>query len=181
MKNITIKKMTLVGLMTALTCVLGPFSIPLPFSPVPLSLTMLAIFFSLYVIGMKLGTLSTLLYLLIGLVGLPVFSNFSGGAGKLLGPTGGYLIGFIFMALIAGFFIDKWPNHLLLGFLGMVLGTAVCYAFGTAWLAYQNHLTLKAALAAAVIPFIPGDIIKMVIAVTVGPIIRKALKKAGLI
>ena len=181
MKKLNLKTMAIVGIMTALTCVMGPFSIPLPFSPVPLSLTMLAIFFSLYVVGMKLGTLSTLLYLLIGLVGLPVFSNFSGGAGKLLGPTGGYLIGFIFMALIAGFFIDKWLNNLLLGFVGMVLGTAVCYAFGTAWLAYQNHLTLKAALLAAVIPFIPGDIIKMVIAVTLGPLVRKALKKAGLI
>lgn len=181
MNKITLKTMAFVGIMTALICVMGPFSIPLPFSPVPLSLTMLAIFFSLYVVGMKLGTLSTLLYLLIGLVGLPVFSGFSGGAGKLLGPTGGYLIGFIFMALIAGFFIDKWPNNLLLGFVGMVLGTAVCYAFGTAWLAYQNHLTLKAALFAAVIPFIPGDIIKMVIAVIVGPLVRKALKKADLI
>lgn len=178
--GIQIKTISLVGLMTALICVLGPLSIPLPFSPVPISLTNLAIYFTVYVIGTKRGTLSYLIYLLIGFVGLPVFSAFTGGPGKLLGPTGGYLIGFIFMALISGFFIEKWPGKRYLHVAGMVIGTAVCYLFGTIWLAYQAGMSFPAALAAGVIPFLPGDLAKIIIAMLLGPQINKKLKAFGL-
>ena len=178
--GIQIKTIAIVGLMTALICVLGPLSVPLPFSPVPISLTNLAIYFTIYVIGTKRGTLSYLIYLLIGFIGLPVFSAFTGGPGKLLGPTGGYLIGFIFMALICGFFIEKWPAKLHLHFIGMVLGTAVCYVFGTVWLAYQAGMSFSAALAAGVIPFIPGDLVKIVISMLLGPQVNKKLKRFGL-
>ncbi len=102
-KKISTRQMTIIALMTAVTCILGPLSIPLPFSPVPISFTNLAIYFSVFVLGTYSATVSYLVYLLIGMVGLPVFSGFSGGFGKLAGPTGGYLVGFIFMALIAGF------------------------------------------------------------------------------
>lgn len=96
------KTMALIGVMAAVTCILGPLSLAIPVSPVPISLTNLAVYFAIYVLGMKRGTISYCIYLLLGLVGLPVFSAFTGGAGKLFGPTGGYLIGFIFMALICG-------------------------------------------------------------------------------
>lgn len=173
--------LVLIGLMAAITCIIGPFSIPLPFNLVPISLTNLVIYFTMYILGMKKGTISYCIYLLIGLVGLPVFSAFTGGAGKLLGPTGGYLIGFIFLALISGFFIDKWGNNMWLCMTGMVLGTIVCYIFGTIWLAYQAHMNFGAALWAGVIPFILGDLIKMVIAMLLGPQIRNRLRKAGVI
>lgn len=175
-----VKTIVLIGLMTAVTCVLGPLSVPLPFSPVPISLTNLAIYFTIYVIGMKRGTMSYLIYLLIGFIGVPVFSAFTSGPGKLLGATGGYLIGFIFMALICGFFIDRWPAKLYLHFTGMVIGTAVCYLFGTIWLAYQAGMSFSAAALAGVIPFIPGDLVKILLAVLVGPQIRKRLCAAGL-
>ena len=175
------KLIALVGLMAAVTCVLGPLSIPLPVSPVPISLTNFAVYLAIYVLGTKKGTLSYLIYLLIGLVGIPVFSAFTGGPGKLLGPTGGYLIGFIFMALICGWAIDRFSCKLLPSFIGMLLGTVVCYAFGTAWLAYQADLSFAAALAAGVLPFIPGDLAKMVIAAVVGPQIRRRLAQAQLL
>lgn len=174
------KTMALIGVMAAVTCILGPLSLAIPVSPVPISLTNLAVYFAIYVLGMKRGTISYCIYLLLGLVGLPVFAAFTGGAGKLFGPTGGYLIGFIFMALICGFFIEKWEKKLYMHFIGMVLGTAVCYVFGTAWLAYTAHMGFAAALAAGVIPFIPGDLVKIIIAMIAGPIIRKQLKRAGL-
>ena len=174
------KTMALIGVMAAVTCILGPLSLAIPVSPVPISLTNLAVYFAIYVLGMKRGTISYCIYLLLGLVGLPVFSAFTGGAGKLFGPTGGYLIGFIFMALICGFFIEKWEKKIYMHFIGMVLGTAVCYIFGTAWLAYTAHMGFAAALAAGVIPFIPGDLAKIIIAMIAGPIIRKQLKRAGL-
>lgn len=174
------KTMALIGVMAAVTCILGPLSLAIPVSPVPISLTNLAVYFAIYVLGMKRGTISYCIYLLLGLIGLPVFAAFTGGAGKLFGPTGGYLIGFIFMALICGFFIEKWEKKLYMHFIGMVLGTAVCYVFGTAWLAYTAHMGFAAALAAGVIPFIPGDLVKIIIAMIAGPIIRKQLKRAGL-
>ena len=96
-QTMKIQDLTLIALMAALTCILGPMSIALPFTPVPISFTNLVIYFSIMVIGMKRGTISYLVYLLIGAVGLPVFSGFSGGLAKLAGPTGGYLVGFIFL------------------------------------------------------------------------------------
>lgn len=174
--NLNVKTITFIGLMTALICILGPLSIPIPFSPVPISMTNLAIYFTIYVIGMKYGTISCLIYLLLGFVGVPVFSAFTGGPAKLLGPTGGYLFGFIFMALICGFFIDKWPSRLYLHLIGMVLGTAVCYLFGTLWLAYQAGMSFQAALMVGVIPFLPGDLGKIIITMLIGPQIRKRVK-----
>ena len=87
--NITAKtyRITGIGIMAALICVLGPLSIPI--GPVPITLTNLAIYITLYAVGMKNGTISYFIYLLIGFIGLPVFSNFTSGPGKLLGPTGG--------------------------------------------------------------------------------------------
>ena len=180
-KKISVSEMALIAVMAAVTCIMGPLSIPIPFSVVPISLTNLAVYLAIYVLGCRRGTLSYLVYLLLGLVGVPVFSGFSGGVGKLFGPTGGYLLGFIFMALICGWAIDHFSCKLVPSFIGMLLGTVVCYAFGTAWLAYQANLTFMAALAAGVLPFIPGDLAKMVIAAILGPQIRHRLAQANLV
>lgn len=102
---IQVRDMTKIAIFTALLCILAPMSIPI--GPVPISLTTLVIYLSLYILGMKKGTISFLIYLLLGLVGLPVFSGYSGGPAKLLGPTGGYIIGFLFIALIGGYVIDR--------------------------------------------------------------------------
>lgn len=175
------KKIALVGLMTAVICVLGPLSFPLPISPVPISLGLLGVLLAVYLLGMKWGTVSCLIYLLIGLVGVPVFSGFSGGASKLFGPTGGYLIGYIFLALIAGFFISKWTTKWPLHLAGMVLGVAVCYLFGTLWLGQLLECSFMEALWMGVIPYIPADLVKIAITLILGGLIRKRLLKAGLI
>lgn len=172
-----IKELVLTGMMTSLICIMGPLSVPLPFSPVPISLTNLAIYFALYVLGMKRGCVSYLLYLLIGFAGLPVFSGFTAGPGKLLGPTGGYLAGFILMALIGGYVVDRWLFAQMRCFLGLAFGTVICYLFGTVWLAVMGGMSFPAALAAGVLPFIPGDICKIIIAVTAGPMIRRRLAR----
>lgn len=164
--------------MAAVICILGPLSIPI--GVVPISFTNLAIYITLYVLGMTKGTISYLIYIFIGFIGVPVFSGFGSGPAKLLGPTGGYIIGFVFMALIAGLFIDRFIEKWYLCFAGMVLGTAICYAFGSVWLAYQASMSASAALAAGVIPFIPGDLVKIIVATFIGPQIRKRLVKANL-
>lgn len=169
--------MVLIALMTAVTCVLGPLSIPLPFSPVPISLTNFAIFLAIFVLGMKNGTISFIIYLLLGAVGVPVFSSFRGGLQVLAGPTGGYLIGFIFLALIMGFALDHFDRKLVPTIIGMIIGMAVCYTFGTVWLAKLLSLSFKEGLMMGVIPYLAGDVAKIIIAAIVGPKLYGATQK----
>ena len=176
-QKIKTKQMVLIALMTAVTCVLGPLSIPLPFSPVPISLTNFAIFLAIFVLGMKSGTISFIIYLLLGAVGVPVFSSFRGGLQVLAGPTGGYLIGFIFLALIMGFALDHFDRKLLPTIIGMIIGMVVCYAFGTVWLAKLLSLSFKEGLMMGVIPYLPGDAAKIIIAAIVGPKLYGATQK----
>lgn len=181
----TTMKITLTGLMAALICLLGPFSVPVPFSPVPFSLCTLVIYFAVYVLDAGLGTCSVAIYLLLGLVGLPVFSGFAGGIGRLLGPTGGYLIGYLFIACISGLFIKKWGHsytfhNIIMCLLGMTLGTIVCYLFGTLWLSYQHSLDFTTALSVGALPYIPLDILKMILALILGRSTKKRLTAAGL-
>ena len=176
-QKIKTKQMVLIALMTAVTCVLGPLSIPLPFSPVPISLTNFAIFLAIFVLGMKNGTISFIIYLLLGAVGVPVFSSFRGGLQILAGPTGGYLIGFIFLALIMGFALDHFDRKLVPTIIGMIIGMAVCYAFGTVWLAKLLSLSFKEGLMMGVIPYLPGDAAKIIIAAIVGPKLYGATQK----
>lgn len=173
----TTYQLTLIGVMTAVTCILGPLTIPLPFSPVPISFTNLAVYLTVFVLGMKWGTISYLIYLLLGLVGIPVFSGFTGGLGKLAGPTGGYLIGFILLALVAGFCLDKFPGKPVIAIAGMMIGTMICYLFGSFWLSTQMKITFTASLSIGVIPYIPGDIAKIILAAIAGPKLRQAVSR----
>lgn len=166
------------AIIAAVICVLAPLSIPI--GPIPVSLTTLVLYLSLYLVGWKLSTLSLITYLAIGMIGLPVFSGFSGGFGRILGPTGGYIVGFLPMVILSGLVIDKCSNRIL-QFVGLLAGTAVCYAFGTAWYCFEAGATLQAALAACVFPFIPVDLVKIAIAMFVGPQVRKKLVNAGLL
>lgn len=171
-------QLAIIGIMAAVISILGPLSLPIGL--IPISLTTFAILMAVYTLGMKKGTISVFIYILLGLVGLPVFSGFSSGPAKLLGPTGGYIIGYVFMALAAGFFIDRYFNKWYMCCIGMVISTAFCYGIGTTWLAYQANISASAALTAGVIPFIPGDLIKIILALVIGPQIRKRLIKADL-
>lgn len=176
-RKMTTEQMTVTALMTAITCVLGPLALPIPVSPVPISLTNLVIYFMAYVLGAKLSVISFLVYLFLGAVGLPVFSGFAGGLGKLAGPTGGYLLGFIFLAWLAGFFVERFPGRRLMHAVGMMIGTAISYLFGTVWLAGQLHITFTAGLGVGVLPYLPGDTAKIILALAIGPRIRKSLSQ----
>ena len=179
LKNNTFK-LTATSLMCAVMCVLGPVCINIPISPVPISLTIIGVILSAYVLGPLLGALSVIIYLLIGAIGLPVFSNFSGGIQKLAGPTGGYLIGFIFIALISGFFQQRFPNKNFYELFGACLGIIFCYILGTLWLKIQTSMTFSAAFAVGVLPYIPFDVVKTVFAVAVGKELKRQLKKISL-
>ncbi len=176
--NQRIYQLVMAALVTAILCILAPLSIPIPFSPVPLTLTNLVLLFAVYLLPWKWAWFSCLIYLLLGTVGLPVFSGFSGGLGKLAGPTGGYLVGFLLQVPISGLFLEHFRFRRLPCALGMILGIAACYALGTVWLALQMHLSLGAALLTGVIPYLPGDAVKIVAALFLGPVLSRSVSRA---
>ena len=170
------KDMTITAVMAALLCVAGPLSISI--GPIPLSLASFAVYLAGAVLGAKKGTLAVAIYLLLGLVGVPVFSGFQGGFQKLIGVTGGYLVGYLPCALITGLGVcenhEKQPPKWLLP-VCMVIGTAVLYFIGTAWFMIQTKNTLAAAMGMCVVPFLLGDAVKIVAASLIAWPVRKAV------
>ena len=178
MKQNHLYTLVLTALMTAVICVLAPISLPV--GPVPVSLATFAILLTAYLLGWKRGTVSVLIYILLGAIGLPVFSAYGAGIGKIVGPTGGYIIGYLPLAMITGWSADRYDDQIRAA-LGMSIGTVILYTLGTAWLAYQLQITFSETLAAGVIPFLPGDLAKIIITAVLGPILKKTLLKAGLL
>ena len=170
--------LTMTGLMAAVTCVLAPFAIPI--GPVPVTLVNLVLYLSIYLLGGRLASVSCLVYILLGLAGMPVFAGFTGGAGKMLGPTGGYILGYLLMTVVSGYVTDRFCSRILHG-IGMTFGTIFCYGLGTVWYCISTQTTVVAALALCVFPFIPGDVVKIGMALTLGPVLRERLEKAGLL
>ena len=163
MKKINIHQMILVSLFAALTAA-GAF-VSIPIGLVPISLQNLFTFLSGMVLGSRLGTFSQLIYILLGVVGLPVFSGFRGGLGVLLGPTGGFLTGFVFSACIIGKLIEMiddariW-SYFVIGLLGII----IIYACGVTQLLIVTEIGFKEAVIVGVVPFLPGDLLKLIIA-----------------
>lgn len=181
MKKLSSKEIVIIALMAAIMCIVAPFSISIAISPVPITLAMFILYMMAYVLRPAKAGICVVIYLLLGLVGLPVFSGYSGGFAKLAGPTGGYLIGYIFTAVICSVFIWKENSGIILNILGMVLGLAAAYAFGTAWFCISYEMGVGKALMMCVVPYLPADAVKIIIAALAGPAVRKRLIKAGLI
>ncbi len=170
------RDLAFIALMAALMAVCA--WIIVPFGPVPFTLQTFAVFTALALLGGKRGTCAIVLYLCLGLVGLPVFSGFQGGVGALLGPTGGYLAGFAATGLV------YWAVTAALGtgepvkIAALAAGLAVCYAFGTLWFmrVYTEPATLSATLWMCVIPYLPADAGKLALAALVSRRVGKAVK-----
>ncbi len=146
---------------------------------VPFTLQTFAVFFAVYFLGGKKGTLAVFIYILLGMVGLPVFAGFKGGFGALFGMTGGYIMGFILQAAVFWLFEVFFGRKLWSEMVSMVLGLVACYAFGTVWfmLVYSGKngpISLMSALGMCVFPFVLIDVAKMLVAVTLGKTLRKA-------
>lgn len=172
----TVREMVFTALFAALICMAAPISVPLP-GMVPISLATFVIYIAAPLLGGKRGTAAVLVYILIGMVGLPVFSGMRGGIAVLLGTTGGYIVGYIPMALVMGVFSDiksklNWTIPV-----GMVLGTVALYTFGTAWFMFMTKSPLATALASCVLPFIAFDGMKMVLATVITVPLKSRLNK----
>ena len=178
MKKNTIYTMTACALMAALMCVLCPVSVPI--GPIPISLSILVLIVTTLVLGTWRALVSYTVYLLLGAVGMPVFSGFQGGLAKLAGPTGGYLVGFFLVIAIGGVVMEWSHRNIPLTMLGMAAGVAADYALGTAWFVFQTKSTLAHALEVCVYPFIPVDLAKILVGVLFGRLVKTSLKRVGL-
>ena len=178
-KKLTTYQMAVTALMAAVMCVLGPLTVPI--GAVPISLANFVICLTAWLLGPKFGTLSVAVYLCIGLIGVPVFSGYGAGLAKLAGPTGGYLVGYLLLALIGGLFIEKSNGNPVVSGIGLVLGDAACYVLGTAWFVFQMQCELGYALSVCGYPFIALDLAKIVVSCIVGALLRKRLVQAGVL
>ncbi len=174
--RITLRDMTLTALMAAAICLLAPWSFPV--GPIPITLATFAVYIVSSVVSWKHGTLAVLIYLLLGLTGLPVFSGCAGGLQRLVGPTGGYLLGYLPCALIIGCTVDRFPRAKWAYPFAMVVGTAALYVLGTAWYVISTGTPLGPALLACVVPFLPGDALKVVLTSLIARPLRQRLAKA---
>lgn len=179
-KKSVLTDMVYVAVFTAIISVLAQISIPLGVI-VPFTLQTLGMFLAGAMLGWKRGTLSVILYVLLGAVGLPVFAGFSGGVSVLFGPTGGYIIGFIFTALAVGFMTDNLGRKLWVLAVSMVVGLLLCYIFGTAWfiILYNiqgNAMDLITALGYCVFPFLIADGLKIIAAAVLVNRLDKIIK-----
>lgn len=153
-----------IGIFVALMAVCSWISLPLT---VPVTLQTMAVCITAGLLGTKRGVLAVFVYILLALIGVPVLAEFSSGAGVVFGVTGGYIIGFVFTALIVGIMLKILGRKVWVYAVSMLIGIAVCYAFGTAWfmLVYNNgnaeSVSLSAALGMCVVPFIIPDIVKI--------------------
>lgn len=178
--KIKIIDMTLIAVFAVLIAICSWISIP---AVIPFTLQTFGVFFALGVLGGKRGTVSILIYVLLGLVGVPVFSGFKSGAAALFGPTGGYILGFILCALIYWLITHFFSEKTVAQLVSFVAGLIFCYAFGTVWFVYVYSAKVEpigfaAALSMCVIPFIIPDLIKIGLAMLVIRIIKPLLKKA---
>ena len=179
--ELTIYHLTGIGLMSAVICILGPITIPI--GMVPIGFTGIGIYISLFLLGKKKTVSSVFIYLLTGMVGLPVFSGFTTGPGKLFGPTGGYLWGYLLSAYVCGFLLEREKKRKLPAkrkysayFMILSLGNLILYLTGSIWLSQVSQLTMGNAVKIGVLPFILPDLLKNIIAISLGTELKKRLR-----
>lgn len=165
-KGFALRDLAFIGLFAVLIAVCSWITIP---GAVPFTLQTFGVFCTLGMLGGRRGTCAILVYILLGIVGIPVFSGFTGGIGQLLGMTGGYILGFLLMGLLYWLMTRLAGSSLPVMILAMVLGLAVCYTFGTVWFLQvytrqKGTITLMAALWSCVFPFLIPDGIKLALA-----------------
>lgn len=175
-----LRTMTVCAMFAALICICSPVSVPV--GAVPVSLSLLAVFITAVVAGAEKGVISCAVFILLGAVGLPVFSVFCGGVSVLAGPTGGFILSYIPAVFVTGLLAAKCRGSryaLLLTMLSCLPGLAICYALGTLQFMLVTQSNAGYALSVCVLPFLGFDPVKIAAAAAVGLPVRHALEKAG--
>jgi len=172
-----LRRLTTCAMMAAVLGVLSLIALPLPISPVPVTLQTLGVLLAGGILGPWWGAVSVLLYIGLGVVGAPVFAGGEAGMGVLVGPRAGYLIGFVAAACVMGLCARRQTIPLALGTAAASLSV---YAFGAPWLGWVTGMGVKNAVIVGVLPYVPGDVLKCAAAVALLSAVRPALRKAGL-
>lgn len=171
------QRIVLAALFAALMAVCSQIQIPLPM--VPINLALFAAHLCGALLGAKWGALSISAYVLLGLVGAPVYAGFASGPAALFGKTGGYILGYILSAFLVGL-LSRRIGFTFKGLcLSMLVGVVACYAFGTVWFMAVTGLNLMTSLAYCVIPFLPGDAVKIALAALLALRLKKPLQALG--
>ncbi|MBQ3284806.1 MAG: biotin transporter BioY [Ruminococcus sp.] len=170
----SVKDMAYVALFAALIAVCSIISIPV--GTVPVTLQTFGVCLCAAMLGWKRGTLSVLIYILLGAVGAPVFAGMKGGFGVLAGPTGGYIVGFLLSALIIGIAAQRWERKALPLTVAMILGVLACYLVGTVWFMIVTKMPLGESLLLCVVPFLLPDAVKIAAAVILSNRLSKVVK-----
>lgn len=176
MKKTSMRDLCLTALFAALTAVLA--QIQLPIGPVPFNLAVLGAFLTGMLLKPLWAACSMLVYLLLGLIGVPVFAGFVGGPAILFGKTGGYVLGYLLIALFTSLAVNR-TQHILWIALAMAAGLLACYTLGTLWFMTVTGSGLVESLGWCVLPFLVPDIAKGVLAFAAGRLLRGRLAKAG--
>lgn len=172
----TVRGMVFMAIFAAIICIAAPFSVQI--GPIPITLATFAIYLAGAILGGKRGMIAVIVYIMLGAAGLPVFSNFNGGFAALLGPTGGYIIGYVPLVLITGIFAEmNSKKHRTMMVIGMLLGTVALYTFGTAWFMIMTGSSLGRALALCALPFIAGDALKIVCVTAIALPLKERLSR----
>ena len=188
----TTRDLAIIPIFAAITAVLAQIAIPLPFTAVPISFGLVAVYIAGILLTPKQAVYSQICYLLLGAVGIPVFGNFKGGLAALVGPTGGYLMVYPLCAWIVAMVLNSKKARqaeksqgqvvvMLRGAAAMVVAHTILYLGGTIWLSFMTQNTFVAALSMAVIPFIPLDVIKILFCVLAVVPFRSRLLKTGIL
>ena len=172
-KKFTVKDMILCALLAAMTGVFSQIGIPI--GEIPINLALFSVYLAGGILGSYKGAVSMVVYIPMGAVGIPVFANFRGGLSTLAGPTGGYILGYILAALVVGMVSTYWGDSSWKLAISMVAGLALCYLFGTVWFILLTGKGLIPALSACVIPFLPGDVVKIASAAVLAPRLKAAV------
>ena len=170
--KLSLKDMIVCGIFAAVLAVLSQISIVLPFSPIPFTMQTFGLFLIGAILGCKRGFISVMVYILLGAIGIPVFASYSGGPAVLFGKTGGFIIAFPFMALIIGYATEKYrkPAYVMIA---MFLALVLCYAMGTIQFSLILNMSLAKSMAFTVIPYVPLDLVKVVMAALISVQVRR--------
>ena len=177
-KKLSISEMCQIASFVAIIIVCAQISIPMPYG-VPMTLQTFAILLAGVVLGPKGGAIATLVYMLLGAIGIPVFTAFTGGLGIIFGRTGGFILAFPFVALAAG--IGGRRKSVFGLILWLLIGTIILFIGGLLMFSFVTSSSLVASFTLVVVPFIPTEIIKIVMVVLLGKVIKKAFFRSGII
>jgi len=178
-QKLSTRNMTLVALFAAITAVCAQIAIPVPFSPVPFTLHMVAVLLAGGILGSRLGGLSIVVYLLMGAAGMPVFAGFKGGLEVLVGPTGGFLFAFPIAALIIGFVMERKKSFIVY-IASMVVALIIVYSLGLVQFKFVTAMSWEKSFLLAVAPYVIPDVIKMILTYVVVQNVNRSLERNNL-